>query len=690
MYKKRIFLGALPFFILGCFFCFVYFFSESYTNKLMHIKAVKGSIVIPETSEPRLFSISGEFHFTPSQFYSLTDSSKKSYGNIPGTFMDTKLKSIFGYGSYGLYISGLKPNAIYTLHVGQASSSCNIVINSKDSLQQGQPGISRDMEIPGIMTSQAPFRARPDGTADVILNISNFRNKRGGFYTPLVLGEAEQIKTMFRSDLILNSGIFACIFTIAVFFFVLPFFYKQSSFIWWFAFASVIAAIRSSFFYPNVASFLFPSLSWHIHFIFKHITVPLLILFFVIFMKKTLNVYFKIPYIIIVTVTVCTVGLMILLPPQTVSNVNFAYQFFILGCIIYSVLISIISLIKKREMSLWIFTSISVLIIFGVHDLLVNFGIIFGNLYVHIGSLVSVMILSVMILNQYSNSIIKLEKLNKEIKIINKSLTRFFPEKIIKLLNKNSITDVKLGDSAELQMPILSIDIRSFTLISENLAADQVFKLLNEYFALVVPIIRNCGGIITKYLGDGFFALFPDGADAAVSCAIEIQNQIKEHKIIPPNCEPIKIGIGIDFDNLLLGTIGDNSRMDSIIISNAYYVSEILQQQTKKYRTSIIISDRTFANLENPNAYYIRPVQKIKNDFEKQSFLFEVYDSDDSLLKELKYKTQDYIEQGLHAVFNQKDAAHASLFFEKALNIYPEDAIAIRYKKLLKKYKDHL
>lgn len=688
MNKKTVFLGSVPFLCMAVFFYIIYLLSGSYSSKSVNIKARKGELIIPNGFNTKLISISGEFYFTPEQFYSLTDITKESYGKVPGSFKDTSLNSRFGYGSYGLRIYGLNPNMIYTLQVGRALSSCSIVINSKDVLQQGQPGISKDMEIPGVKSSQAAFRPRSNGTADIILNISNFRNRKGGFSSPLILGQAKDVEQKFHFDLILSSAIFAAIFAIAVFFFLLPFFYKKTSFIWWFALASTISATRSIFFYPNIQAFLFPLLSWQAHFICRYATFPLLVLFFTVFIKKALNIYFKIPYIAILIVsTLYTLSIIILEPEQSVTVLPY-YQFFSIGCIVYNIFIVVLALIKKAELGLWIFTSVAVLVLFGVYDLLVVFGIITAQYNIQVASFIAVNILSVMILNRYSNSIKKLEALNKEIKAVNKSLARFFPDMIIKLLNKDSITDIRLGDNAELKMPIVSIDIRSFTHISEKLSPDQVFNLLNAYFALVVPIIRENGGIVTKYLGDGFFALFPGGADPALQCAIKIQKEIKEKKIIPPNCDPIKVGIGIDFDNLLLGTIGDKTRMDSIIISNAYYLSEILQRQTKVYGASIIISERIFKSLENPNRYRIRPLQTIKTDAVGKNFSFEVYDSDDEEIKNLKRQSQDDLEHGLQAFFVQKDPEDANTYFNKVLEVFPDDNLAIRYKKILEKYRD--
>ena len=68
-------------------------------------------------------------------------------------------------------------------------------------------------------------------------------------------------------------------------------------------------------------------------------------------------------------------------------------------------------------------------------------------------------------------------------------------------------------------------------------------------------------------------------------------------------------------------------------------------------------------------------------------FSFEIYDTDDESIKDSKRRSQDYLEQGLQALFAQKDPAYANTYFDKVLEISPNDSIAARYKKILEKYR---
>lgn len=684
--KKRLFLGSIPFFCLFILLYLTNLFKLVYEQKIIDLEVKNGKVSIPAKtlSESSLFSLSGDFYYTPNRFYSLKNSPEESYAKVPGDFASKNLGNVFGYGSYGLELYGLDPGTIYAIHIPHIFSSCSIIINGIDRESQGQPGIDRETENPGTRSSQIAFRPLKDGTANIVINVSNFFNNKGYIPSPIILGEASQIGIMFRGDLIFYGTIFAVTFSVALFFFMLSFFYKNSSFVIWFALTSMVLAIRGIFFYPHIFMILFPDIPWIANFIMRYVTVPLPIIFFTVFLTKALKLRYKIPYIIILSVSILYAISTIVLPPEVSTFLLIYYQIFALFCVSYIIVIAIIGLKKKKEFAVWIFTSTVVLFLFGVYDLLVSLGIIPGEFFLQIGTVFAVIILSVMVLDDYASSINKIEDLSVEMQLINRSLIRFVPDQIVELLNKKSITDVKLGDSVELTMPILSIDIRSFTHTSEKLAPNQVFELLNEYFALVAPIVRKYNGVITKYLGDGFFALFPDGANAALSCGIAIQKAIRDNGIAVPNASPIKVGIGIDMGDILLGIIGNSTRMDSIIISNSYHIAEILQESTKKYCSYMIISDRIYDAINDISEHYIRPIQRVKNSSNKETFLYEVYDCDDDLIRDLKHSTQGYMENALKALSNE-GAESAAKYFDKVLSIFPDDPVSLYYKKIFEK-----
>src|SRR5262245_13357297 len=75
---------------------------------------------------------------------------------------------------------------------------------------------------------------------------------------------------------------------------------------------------------------------------------------------------------------------------------------------------------------------------------------------------------------------------------------------------------------------VMFLDVRNFTAFSEKRSPEEVVDYLNSLFAFMIETVNAHHGIVNKFLGDGFMAVFgaplSDGADCrhAVNAALEI------------------------------------------------------------------------------------------------------------------------------------------------------------------------
>ena len=607
---KKILFGIIPF---CCMLLVILFISAA--KPIQHLRAhnltiQNGLLTVPQHNNRDVFTIEGLWHFTPNQFYYFRNSAQPQYAPLPGKLKETPLQSNYGYASYGLRIVGLNPNKIYALRVGHILSSATININGVESSAQGQPGISTGTEVPGKTSSVSIFKPLKNGTADVIINISNFNNRYGGTDQSILLGSAEILNEVFMFDLIFYNIACAVLIVFSVFFILLYFFnLNDMQYMLWFAIASLTISIRIAVFYPHILTYIWPAIPWKLYFILRYASIPLSVLFCSISIKKVIYTAYKPVYWIIVSIAVVFCVMLLILPTQRAARYLYIQQFYVFVAGLYNLMVIFYALLHKKKNALWIFFTIAVLIGFAFHDILVSQWIIKGKLLLQDGAVIAILILVIMSLHSYSSSVEQIELLARERHNMQEILRKFFPNQLLFFLKKNTITEINSGDYSELPMNILSIDIRSFTAMSEQLEPDEVFTLLNRYFACVAPIIRKHGGVIMKYLGDGFTALFSGEADHAVACGIEIQEVLHREKIGIGQFPPIRAGIGIDSGDILFGVLGDDKRLDSIVISNTCYSAEQLQYATKKYACNVIISDKIFNALKNPDNYQIKPIQ---------------------------------------------------------------------------------
>ena len=254
-----------------------------------------------------------------------------------------------------------------------------------------------------------------------------------------------------------------------------------------------------------------------------------------------------------------------------------------------------------------------------------------------------------------------------EIGQLNRAYERFVPKEFLLLLNKENITEVQIGDHAEMPMSILFADIRSFTSLSERLTPTENFRFLNSYLGLMGPVIRRNHGIIDKFIGDAIMALFRDSPDDAVRGALEMLRSLHWYNDgrARAGYSSIRIGIGIHSGNVMLGTIGEHYRMESSVVSDAVNLASRIEMLTKPYRVDLLISEGTFQGLTSPNDYQIRLVDLATVRGRTTPVrLYEVYDEEEAEVRAFKQEHQTEFEAAVE-LFHQEHTKRPSRSLKK-------------------------
>ena len=92
--------------------------------------------------------------------------------------------------------------------------------------------------------------------------------------------------------------------------------------------------------------------------------------------------------------------------------------------------------------------------------------------------------------------------------------------------------EIQRGSTRWINAVICYFDLEGFTNMSQQVPGEQLIEMLNEYFGLVVSRIEENGGNVLKFMGDGFFAIFPTDAtntpEAQIAAAIAAVRAGKE------------------------------------------------------------------------------------------------------------------------------------------------------------------
>ena len=277
--------------------------------------------------------------------------------------------------------------------------------------------------------------------------------------------------------------------------------------------------------------------------------------------------------------------------------------------------------------------------------------------------------------------IIELQEKESYLQTLNESFLRFVPKQFLQLLEKSSIIDIQLGQQIEQKISVLFSDIRDFTSLSERMTPDDNFKFINGYLSRMEPAIIENHGFIDKYIGDAIMALFSGDADRAVTGGIAMLQRLADYNTTRtrPERPPIKIGIGINTGKLILGMVGGASRIDGTVIGDAVNLASRLEGLTKEYGVPLLISNRTFIALKNPEKYHIRLIDRVRvKGKSEQVAVYEVFDADPPELREGKLATQSNFERAIVS-YHTSDREAAVRLLEPCLQANPGDTVAKMY-----------
>lgn len=141
---------------------------------------------------------------------------------------------------------------------------------------------------------------------------------------------------------------------------------------------------------------------------------------------------------------------------------------------------------------------------------------------------------------------------------------------------------------------VLFVDIRGFTTFADRATAREAVAYLNEFFALVVPILTAHGGHANKLLGDGLLGVFgapnpcPDHADRALAAAEDMLTSVDARF-----GERCRIGIGINSGLVLVGTIGGGELTELGVIGDPVNVAARVQDATRELGEPLLLTEAT-------------------------------------------------------------------------------------------------
>ncbi|MFA5935587.1 MAG: adenylate/guanylate cyclase domain-containing protein [Patescibacteria group bacterium] len=248
-----------------------------------------------------------------------------------------------------------------------------------------------------------------------------------------------------------------------------------------------------------------------------------------------------------------------------------------------------------------------------------------------------------------------------------------------------SVVDAILRDPSRLKlggekrrMSVMFSDVRGFTSISEKLTPEALVDVMNTYLTRMTDIVFANDGVLDKYIGDAVMAFWnapfdqPDHALRAIKTALAMQRALREMNDAKAFGDDLnlKIGIGINTGEMIVGNMGSEVRFDYTVIGDNVNLASRMEGITKEYGVGILISEAT--RTDAVDSVLTRRIDKVAVKGKKEPVtMYEVMGLMNDVSEADRRLAQDF-EDALDAYF-AKDFPSAIQKAEAMLVSHPED-----------------
>ncbi|MEM6974142.1 MAG: adenylate/guanylate cyclase domain-containing protein [Pseudomonadota bacterium] len=176
------------------------------------------------------------------------------------------------------------------------------------------------------------------------------------------------------------------------------------------------------------------------------------------------------------------------------------------------------------------------------------------------------------------------------------ALSRYFSPNLVEELTASGRS---LGEPKVQPVAVLFADMVGFTSFSEKLAPVELIALLRDFHGRLARVALSHGGTIDKYIGDAIMVHFgtpepaPDDAERALRCAAAMRATIQSwnETRAEAGLQPIGMGIGLHYGDVVVGNIGDERRLEYTVLGDTVNVASRLETLTRRLDTPIVTTE---------------------------------------------------------------------------------------------------
>lgn len=602
---------------LALFLILTFSLTSNLRAEVYNPKAVKGILDLRRIENPDHFSVNlnGEWEFYWKKLLRPTDYKTGKYkpdyfGKVPSYWTDYPRESVrterFGYATYRLTVllpAGLK----YPLGINLPvfDSSYDIYINGKYQGGNGMPGKSADETKPGY--SRNFYRLNPGSdTLTIIINVSNFDHRRGGFWLPVKLGTFHEVQTELAHGWAAEWSVISLLLGFSIFFLFFFLMSRTEKIMGFFSISTMGLALRPLFTSHYLILNLF-NLSWAWIVRFEYLGLNMVIIGWAWF---SLSLYpsrlIKILTWVITAFFIFAGLLTLFLPVKIFSYSTLVFYPAMICLTIYLLFKSFLGLLKRNILDIIYFLAFILLLFGGLHDIRVSLGKSDGSTGYILTYLIVlfVFIQAALFIYKWIKSFQEKEKLRTELEFMNRNLELLVNQRTHELKTRNeeigiqnsriALQNKQLSDTIQIKNRIFSViahDLRSpvvnilymLNLLKEKEYKEKYDTFANssiEYAQLVISLLENM--LVWGRGQEDKIKYSPEKHDLAdiILTNLSIFKETADNK-----------DISVNFTQVGNSTAYIDKDLLDIIIRNL--LSNAVKYTTRGGRISILLKDKT-------------------------------------------------------------------------------------------------
>lgn len=548
---------------------------------------------------------------------------------VPGSIVSFphKMKDGTKLATYHIRLSGLTPYNRYSSDFcGAAMSSSRVWCNGKIVATGGF--VSKDPKLAkaGDYFTPVDFQADANGVVDIVLHVANFEKCKGGIAKEISISDISNLRRRFNLSYLLNALALAFLFAHIIYNIVLGVLnIKQLSYLS-LIFISILYCMAIAM---TGYSMLFQKGIFLPFWLYRRLAVALFCLVTPLELLYVMNLH-KTPFRKSMALFALAMAntLAVLVVPLSFFEKN--YWFFVSIALFFSFVRLVIPFkfvlkrnfdnkrsLRKSTMAYNVSTIMAIVIFFcRVNDFL----LISGQetiIHPYISFKLSILLFGVMQCGVYAYhrdfSNVRVNRQMQKLAFTNNTLAKIVPPQVLKLLGAGDITKIIPGESRIIDAILFYVQIKHFNRLAESINKEELYTIQADFFQAISPIIIDSGGFVAKYTISGCLAIFQEKSPDAITCAARLQRKIRELRraLRKTNRTDISVGIAIHSGKVAVGTIGSNTRLDTMALSEDVNITYAVGGQTLKTNTQILITEeampycRSYINYVYEGHYFI-------------------------------------------------------------------------------------